>query len=212
MTRALVVWCQDWPLAAAGVPPTVPAAAFHANRVVACTAAARAEGVRRGLRRREAQARCPELVVERHDPAREARGFEAVVAVVAGFTPAVEIVRPGVCAFGTRGPSRYFGGDGALAATVREAVGAALPGGHGCRVGVADGVFAAALAARRDLVVEAGGTAAFLAPLPVRLLEEPDLVDLLGRLGITTMGAFAALPAGDVVARFGAVGLAAHRR
>jgi protein ImuB len=77
---------------------------------------------------------------------------------------------------------------------------------------VADGVFAAALAARRDLVVEAGETAAFLAPLPVRLLEEPDLVDLLGRLGITTMGAFAALPAGDVVARFGAVGLAAHRR
>jgi protein ImuB len=208
----LVVWCQDWPLAAAGVPPSVPAAAFHANRVVACTAAARAEGVRRGLRRREAQARCPELVVERHDQAREVRAFEAVVAVVAGFTPAVEIVRPGLCAFGTRGPSRYFGGDEALAERVRSTVAEVLPGGHGCRVGVADGVFAAALAARRDLVVAPGEGAAFLAPLPLRLLDEPDLVDLLGRLGVTTMGGFAALPAGDVVARFGAVGLAAHRR
>jgi len=206
------VWCQDWPLAAAGVPPSVPAAVFHANRVVACTAAARAEGVRRGLRRREAQARCPELVVERHDPCREARAFEAVVAVVAGFTPAVEVARPGLCTIATRGPSRYFGGDDALAARVREAVSVALPGGHGCRVGVADGVFAAALAARRDLVVGVGEGAAFLAPLPARLLEEPELVDLLGRLGITTLGAFAALPAGDVVARFGAAGLAAHRR
>ncbi len=212
MTRALVVWCQDWPLAAAGVPPTVRAAAFHANRVVACTAAARAEGVRRGLRRREAQARCPELVVERHDPCREARAFEAVVAVVAAFAPAVEVARPGLCALATRGPSRYFGGDAALAAQVRGAVEAALPGGHGCRVGVADGVFAAGLAARRDLVVAPGGSAAFLAPLAVRLLEEPDLVDLLGRLGITTLGSFAALPAADVVARFGAVGLSAHRR
>src|SRR5579862_8428218 len=120
--------------------------------------------------------------------------------------------RPGLCAFGTRGPSRYFGGDEALAERVRSTVAEVLPGGHGCRVGVADGVFAAALAARRDVVVAPGATAAFLAPLPVRLLEEPELVDLLGRLGITTLGAFGALPAGDVVARFGAVGLSAHRR
>ncbi|HSP02782.1 MAG TPA: hypothetical protein VLR27_04730, partial [Acidimicrobiales bacterium] len=42
------------PVVAAGVEPDVPAAVFVANRVVACTAAARAAGVRRHMRRREA--------------------------------------------------------------------------------------------------------------------------------------------------------------
>src|ERR1700686_2047074 len=126
MTRTLVVWCPDWPLVAAGIAPSVPAATIHANRVVACTASARAEGVTRGLRRREAQGRCPELVVERHDPARDARVFEAAVAAVATFTPGVEVPRPGLCAIATRGPSRYFGGDGALARRVRAAVDAVV--------------------------------------------------------------------------------------
>ena len=59
--RTAVVWCPDWPVTAAGYGPDVPAAVLSGNRVVACSAAARAEGVRRGHRRREAQARCPEL-------------------------------------------------------------------------------------------------------------------------------------------------------
>ena len=215
--RTLVVWCPDWPLVAAGIAATVPAAAFHANRVVACTAAARAEGVVRGLRRREAQGRCPELVVERHDPVRDARAFESVVAAVAAFTPRVEVTRPGICAIATRGPSRYFGGDRALADAIRAAVDSVVAGlpagaGWGCRVGIADGPFAAVQAARRDLIVVPGKAADFLAPLPLRLLDEPELTDLLGRLGIRTLGAFAALPAADVVGRFGAVGSVAHRR
>ena len=215
--RTLVVWCPDWPMVAAGIAPTVPAAAFHANRVVACTAAARAEGVVRGLRRREAQGRCPELVVERHDPVRDARAFESVVAAVAAFTPRVEVTRPGICAIATRGPSRYFGGDRALADAIRAALDSVVAGlpagaGWGCRVGIADGPFAAVQAARRDLIVVPGKAADFLAPLPLRLLDEPELTDLLGRLGIRTLGAFAALPAADVVGRFGAVGSVAHRR
>ena len=50
--RALVVWCPDWPAVAAarhvGVPASDPVAVFHANRVQACTAAARSEGVHIG--------------------------------------------------------------------------------------------------------------------------------------------------------------------
>ncbi|HEY2430926.1 MAG TPA: DNA polymerase Y family protein [Acidimicrobiales bacterium] len=218
--RTLVAWCPDWPLVAAGIPPAVPAAAFHANRVIACTAAARAEGVRRGLRRREAQARSPELVIERHDPARDARAFEPIVMAIETFTPRVEISRPGACALPTRGPSRYFGGDDGLAARIRDAVDAVLAGLPGaasapevqCRVGIADGPFAAALAARRGLVVPPGSTPAFLAPLPIGLLDEPELTDLLLRLGIRTLGALAALPPLDVTARFGPLGESAHAR
>ena len=184
-------------------------AVVFANRVVACSAAARSEGVRRGLRRREAQGRCPELVVVEHDPARDARAFEPVVVALEAFAPRVEIVRPGVCAVGTRGPSRYFGGDEALAAQVASAV--ARVADPGCRVGIADGPFAAGLAARRGVVVAPGESPAFLAPFPVGVLERPELADLLVRLGIRTLGEFAALPGPDVLARFGPDGALAQR-
>ena len=74
------------------------------------------------------------------------------------------------------------------------------------RVGVADGPFAAHLAARSAeaadrgfRVVGPGETAAFLAPLPVTTLEAPELTDVLVRLGIRTLGALADLSAGVVI-------------
>lgn len=132
------------------------------------------------------------------------RTFEPVVAAVETCTTGVEVVRPGVCAFATRGPSRYFGGDDALAAHVRGLVPFAS-------VGIADGLFAATLAARGAVVVAPGETPAFLAPLPVTTLDRPELADLLRRLGIRTLGDLAALPPEAVLARFGADGLSAHR-
>ena len=55
------------------------------------------------------------------------------------------------------------------------------------------------------------GSGAFLAPYPIVLLDRPDLVDLLVRLGLKTLGAYAALPSSAVASRFGADGLLAHR-
>lgn len=217
--RTLTVWCPDWPLVAAGVPGVEPAVAVVANRVVATTAAARAEGVVVGQRRREAQSRCPEVVVLERDVDREVRRFEPVAAALDALTPRVEVADPGVVAFPTRGPSRYFGGDHALAAQALELVEVVLGGTGAARVGIADSSFAAVLAARAAawegtegvLIVPAGETPAFLAPLPVTTLERPALTDVLVRLGLTTLGAFAALPAADVVGRFGTEGRQAHR-
>lgn len=211
--RMVVVWCPDWPVVsaagAAGVSPADPVAVIWANRVVSCSAAARADGVRRGLRRREAQARCPGLVVLPHDPVRDARAFEPVVAAVAELAPGVEVLRPGMCAVAARGPARYFGGDRAVAARLVEHV---LAGPRvTSQVGVADGRFAAGLAARRAEIVPPGGSRAFLAPFPVDALELPELTDLLRRLGLRTLGAFAELPPRDVLARFGPDGARAHR-
>jgi protein ImuB len=219
VTRTTVVWCADWPVVAAGVPDGEPAVVLHANRVVACSAAARAEGVRRGLRKREAQGRCPDLTVVAADPERDARAFEAVAAAVEVMTPRVEVVRPGVLAFGARGPSRYFGGDEPAAALARE---------HASRVardvsiGVADGMFAALLAARQQhggiTIVAPGTSAAFLAPMPVGAFEqarpEPEtseLCDLLRRLGLRTIGDVAALPQARMVERFGPLGTLVSR-
>jgi len=160
--------------------------------------------------------------------------FDQVLTAVTAFCPAVEAVEPGVCAFGARGPARYFGGETALAGRIIAAV-ADL--GVQARVGVADGLFAAQLAARAArgglgppsqaarpagssprastacpvLVIPPDRTAEFLARQPVSVLADQDLARLLNRLGLRTLGDLAALPAGDVAGRFGAAGETAHR-
>jgi len=152
---------------------------------------------------------CPDWPSEADGPG--ARAFEQVVTVVGEFCPQVEVLRPGACALSARGPARYFGGEEALAGKIAEAV-AKL--GFRCRVGVADGLFAAQLAAQAHpavLVVAAGQTPAFLAPHPVSVLGRPELADLLPRLGIWTLGEFAALPAAEAGSRFGTAGTLAHR-
>ena len=86
--------------------------------------AARAEGVRRGLRKREAQGRCPQLTVVEHDPGRDARAFEPVVAAVEELVAGVEVVRPGACALAARGPApllRRRGGGGRADRRARRA-------------------------------------------------------------------------------------------
>ncbi|MER5353758.1 DNA polymerase Y family protein [Kitasatospora sp. NPDC002551] len=322
--RVLVVWCPDWPVVAAerpGEDRDVPVAVVEGGRVLACSAEARAAGVRQGQRLKLAQRLCPALELRERDPEAEARRFEPVVAAVEAFTPRVEVLRPGLCAIPVKGPARYFGGEEALAAKVQGAVTAALaaattaaageqdtaadtagpqahpadaepsgsPGAVGAgndgglaevvplhpadaerppasrrpvagtdelfaaapaardgarggfarppayppapapggatpgagtpaeaapplgRVGVADGLFAAVLAARAGVLVPAGRTAEFLAPYPVAALGDAELAELLERLGLPTVGAFAALPAESVADRFGPAGTVAHR-
>ncbi|HXW82472.1 MAG TPA: DNA polymerase Y family protein [Acidimicrobiales bacterium] len=238
--RALAAVCLDWAVIAARRQPSDEVAVVSANKVVATSPAARAAGVRVGMRRREAQGRCPGLEILPDDIPAEARGWEPVVAAIEAFAPGPEVLQPGQLALGARGPSRYFGGDLALATKVAATVEAVVAGAASrsesvwagcCRVGIADGLFAAGLAAQqasasKPVVVPKGGSAEFLAPLPVRVLALPgpgspawlagndrfaDLADLLRRLGLKTLGAFAALPPQSVLGRFGAEGLLAHR-
>jgi protein ImuB len=140
-----------------------------------------------------------------------ARAFESVVAIAQDFCPQVEVLRPGVCAIATRGPARYFGGEAELARKLTEAVGRS---GVICQAGVADGLFAAGLAARggpTGLLVPPGETPEFLAGLPVGVLGMPELCELLPRLGIETLGQLAALPSAEAASRFGPPGKLASR-
>jgi len=206
--RVLVVWCPDWPVAAAladaGKPRHLPAAVFHANRVVACNDAARQLGVRRDMRRRDAQARCPELEVLTADEGRDARAFEAVLTRLEELRPGVMPLRPGLVAL--RSPGRYYGGEPEAGAVVAEhLVGLGV---WDVRVGIADELFTAEQAARRadpqeTRVVPPGASGLFLRELPVEVLDEPETVDLLRRLGLRTLGDLATLRRADVRARFG---------
>src|SRR5579875_3233705 len=135
-------------------------------------------------------------------------------------------VRVGASPIARRGESVRGTGGGGAATT-----------GRACRVGVADGRFAAELAARaargeaagqpgsrghpgaqvwpgslgqRVTIVLPGESATFLARYPVSVLDDPVLADLLPRLGLHTLGDFAALPPADAASRFGPRGALAH--
>ena len=219
--RVLALWCPDWPAvaaaAAADLPATAPVAVVLANRVIACSATARTEGVRRGLRRREAQARCPRVHVAAADEDRDARLFEPVTTAIDAAAPGVEVLRPGLLVLSARGVVRYFGSEQAAAERLVDAAAAA---GVECQIGVADELSTAVIAARHGTLISRGKGAEFLAPLPVaELAAEPslaaperiDLVDLLRRLGLRRIGDFAALTPVDVASRFGADAVLAHR-
>ena len=222
----MLLWCPDWPIEAAlrtrghtvrGWAPDAPLALIEAGRVFACSAAARAQGVGRGLKLREAQARCPELLVEPWRPADDARAFEPVLTGIEELMPGVEPLRPGVCAIRARGPAAYYGGEEEAALWLLDRLDEL--GVPGARIGVADGVFTAEQAARqhgtqrhppRIRIVPAGASAGYLAPLPIGVLDDAPIVTLLRRLGAYTLGDFAALDAGDVRDRLGAQGSRLH--
>jgi protein ImuB len=223
----IAIWCPDWPVVAVNPSTGDPStgelansstaeqalAVVTANHVVACSHSARRAGVRRGMRRREAQSRCPELVILPRDELAEARAFEPVVAAIESVAPGVEITRPGLAAIGAHGPTRYFGDEGAVVhALSRQLTEQLSQIGADAQIGAADGSFAAEQAARRATLVPPGESAAFLAELSIDVIDDAELVDLLVRLGIRTLGAFAALPARDVLNRFGVTGAWIHRQ
>lgn len=214
--RCLVLWFPGWAVTAwalaEGVDAAFPVAVVAANRVVACSPEASAEGVATGQRRREAQSRCADLIVLPADEARDNREFSAVVECVERLAPGVQVVRPGVCALRSRGFSGYVGSEAEAAEVLLEAVVTGL-GVTTARAGIADGLFTALQAAYAGdpvRIVPTGGAAAFLAPLPVSRLGDETLAGLLPRLGVHTLGEFAALGAPAVRDRFGEHGHRLH--
>ncbi|MFI6097487.1 DNA polymerase Y family protein [Lentzea sp. NPDC051213] len=212
-TRLLAVWCPDWPVIAActatGTSPHVPVAVVDGNEIVSTSAVARAEGLRRAMRKRMAESMCPELITFEHDPQRDARFFEPVAEAVEELAPGIEVVQPGLVAVAARGPVGYFKTAEQAAERIVDHV--ATHTGTEAWVGFADSLFAATKAAHRNVIVPPGETAEFLRPLGVHELDSPELVDLLRRLGLKTLGAFADVPENAVASRFGGPATRQHR-
>ena len=231
VTRVAVIACADWQAVAAQCELYArkqwfdAVAVLHAQRVVARTAYAAHQGVQIGMRRREAQAVCPELHIAANNKERDRLMFEPVVRAVSELVPLVEVSTPGVILLATRGPSRYVGGDDALAQRLHDITHNALalladgrPIVFG--VGIADGRLTALVAAHaadgRHLVIEPGESAQCLAQLPVSVLADfaeidRDVVSLLHRLGLSCVGDLATMKPSDLVGRFGPVGFELHR-
>ncbi|MGH8793215.1 MAG: DNA polymerase Y family protein [Stackebrandtia sp.] len=213
--RALVVWCPDWPVVAAcreaGIDAGEAIAVTGADgRVAGCSPAARRSGVAAGMRRRDAEAACPSLRVIGDDEARDAVWFEPAVAAVEELAAGVEVLSPGWCAVAAKGPAGWFGAEEAAAEAIVDHLAASCDAE--ARVGVADGIFAAAVAALTGEIVPRGESTRFLADMDVGVLGRgrDEMTGMLRRLGVTTVGMFAALPAAAVGERFGLQGVLAH--
>lgn len=206
LVRCAVVHSPAWSLIAAvlhglhgrgsHVDADQPLAIMRAQRVAVCSPLAWQHGVRPGQRRRQAQGACPHLALVPDDIERDITWFEPVARSIGDLVPLLDLETPGSILLATRGPSRYVGGDVALAVRLGELAAQGVAGigrsgtsgptvsddvlrvGGGFGVGIADGRLAATLAARaaarrgEPVVIDAGesATAAFLASHPVRVL------------------------------------------
>lgn len=149
--------------------------------------------------------------------------------IMESFCPWAEVVRPGLCALPLRGPARVFGGEERLVDLLASKLSAEMPlEASPIGIGVADGLFAAYLAARLSLSTPSQGRASvartrsgceitmgkvlpgctkdWLSPWPIGWLLPDEPAWLLERLGIETIGAFAGLDSQSVQERFGTDG------
>ena len=220
--RLAVLHCVDWSAVVAASSANNPCAVVHAQRVISRTPSAMRHGVQVGMRRRHAQALCPDIEIVAHQPNRDRNAFDVVVRAVNELVPLIEVSEPGVIVFAARGPSRYMGGDQPMAIKMIETLRCCVATGTVIGVGVADGRLAAHIAAHtsaqisRPYVVEPDKTSSWLAPQSARVLSEfahidRDTISLLERLGLNTLHDVSTLSESVLAGRFGELGVELHR-
>lgn len=188
--------------------PLVLADRVERGRVVDCTLAAAALGVRPGMTLVQAQAVAHDARTAFDDPAADARIWAEILDALDAASPLVEDGGLGRAFLEMHG---IAGDAGAWLGAVRGALaGFDLP----LRLGLGENRFVAlAAAALGDGTCCAGDSAAFVAPLPLDVLElDPHVAERLRLLGVTTLGELAALPHGPFVRRFGAEAATWHER
>jgi nucleotidyltransferase/DNA polymerase involved in DNA repair len=183
---------------------------------------ARTLGVRRGIPLGTAHRLAPEAVFLDPDPEADGATIDAGFDALARFSPGIcGATDPADPAFGllevqVDGLDRLWGAEPQLVDRLSAAVAGVLPGRP--RAGVAGTRFAATVAAghaRPDapVLIPVAGEAAWLAPLPARLLTpDPDIRARLTRFGLRHIGMVAELPRSALVARFGPEGERIHAR
>ncbi len=170
-------------------------------RVIDASPRALALGARVGMTVLQAQACVMEATTLITDPAARAARWQSLLDALDAASPLIEDAGEGCAYLDMRG----IGGppEGWLQA-IREIVQAA---GLPAALGIGERRFIARAAAGHgdERVCPAGAEAAFVAPLPLAVLElPPQICERLELLGVTTLGELAALPHGPFVRRFGA--------
>ena len=229
--RVAALWFPDWPVQAAKLErggrdsregevsdegaATERVIIAHQHRVKVCSSAARAAGIRRGMRVRAAQAIAPELTVIEDNPDRDGRAFAGLAASLDDVAASVEVLRPGLVIADLQAAANFHGSEDAALEMLLDA---AARRGIDTFAGAADEIATAVIAARAGTRVPAQASAEFLAAQPLRVLiaetalgADTTTVTTLGQLGITTLGECAAIPPAAMTTRFGVAGMHIHR-
>lgn len=132
------------------------------------------------------------------------------------ITPIIEVIDEQQILLPMRGPTRYFGGEEAVASRVLSLALEIAP--SGVSVGIGSSRLTAQIAAETGvsrggnvMIIPGDGQTDFLGQQPVGVLGRfthvrPDTVSLLFRLGLGTLGAVAAVKRDVLVDRFGSEG------
>ena len=217
--RIAALWVPDFPLQALRrsepelvEAPLVIAAGPSPRDVVVAVAAEAAElGARQGMTSAQARQVAPQALVRVTPVATLAAAEEALADVASSFSPRIKRHEAGEVLLDVGGLVPRFGDEQAIA---HELLRACRHVGLDSYVGVASGTGVARIAARTGaaVVVRAERESAFMAALPVRLLEPaPALAETLSRWGIRTAGELALLPRPEVALRLGTEGITLHR-
>jgi len=184
--------------------------------ILAASAAARASGVRSGQPLREAQQRCPSAAFVPIDEPAVSRLREELVACLYQLAPVVEVEdETAWCDLSGRHAAHPDGTGWAV--SIARSINQLLDD-DSISIGVAASRLVAGVAARqagprRVRRVATGEEAAFLAPLSLDVLAvAPAIAARLVTLGLESVGAVAALSAGDLQRQFGPAGLDLWRR
>jgi len=215
-----------------GRPPETPILVIGRKKVLATCAHAVQYGVRMGMTPRQAAYLCPNAYSRSVDDPAIQESAGRVLSALSEFSDYVEV--DGLPT--AKPPKRAVHGSDAHQAAVffvdigrltpeaaydlarKMSSAAALATGLPVFTGLAPAKFTAYAAAVTTAantvqhIVSEASTAQFLAPLPVTLLPlEPRLAERLTTLGLTTLGALAALEPGAVFAQFGKPGLTLYQ-
>ena len=178
-----------------------------------CSDDAAKAGVRPGMTAAQGHSLCADLhVISFSDVPVEAEA-QKLVAHLQNLSPEVEARAPGMYLLLASGLARLYGSEAGFAATVVAAVRShSLP----VTVGVADTTTAARIAALISApgtftIIPRGREQRFLQRLDVDFLQPtPRVAQQLKALGLSTFAQIAALPAGELVRRFGPEGALLH--
>ena len=113
--RVAALWFPDWPVQAAKLELDdeieEPVAIASQHRIKVCSRTARALGIRRGMRVRNAQAAAPELTVIEDNPDRDGRMFASLGASLDDVAASVEVLRPGLVIADLESAARFHGSE-----------------------------------------------------------------------------------------------------